>query len=181
MRNDGRIDKYVGSWSIAHTPSLNLPDTSYVCLARGIVLPLSPPTNIDAGLEGTGLVDVNITWSLSKDDENVANYVIYYNTSYDKSGTGYSILDEIQAGMNYYMHSGAGDGNINNYFYYIQANGTSGNTAMNDTQVGKFVVEMPYSMYKHRRLVSIPLVQSDTSNNRRKLQLRPMVRPIRYN
>jgi hypothetical protein len=34
---------------------------------------------------------------------------------------------------------------------------------MNDTQVGKFVVEMPYSMDKPGRLVSIPLVQSDTA------------------
>ena len=126
----------------------------------------APPTNIDAGLEGTGLEDVNITWTLSIDDgsgkDNVNNYAIYRNTSYDGNGTDYDFLDEIPNGTNHYIDIGAGDGDPSNYFYYIQTNGTSGEVTKNDTQVGKFVREMKYSVDAPRELISIPLEQSDT-------------------
>lgn len=124
---------------------------------------LTPPTNIDARLDEIDFQDVNITWNLSKDDENIANYALYYNTSYEKNGTGYSFLSEIAAGVNYYVHSSAGDGDSNNYFYYIQANGTSGENARNETQVAKYAREMPYSVDASEQLISLPLVQSETN------------------
>jgi len=106
----------------------------------------------------------NIT--IQKDDgsgkDNVNNYAIYRNSSFESNGTGYEFLDEIPNGTNHYIDIGAGDGDPSNYFYYIQTNGTSGEVTKNDTQVGKFVKEMKYSIDAPRQLISIPLEQSDT-------------------
>ena len=123
---------------------------------------VEPPTNISTKLQNEDYQDVNITWTLSKDDgsgeNDIQNYTIYYSESYNSTGAGYDALKELPNGTTYYVHEYAGDEDPNNYFYYVQANDASGNTNWTD-QAGKFVREMPSG----RQLVSIPLVQSDTA------------------
>jgi len=126
-----------------------------------------PPTNVTSELTGSSFENVTIQWNLSKDDSagknNVNNYAIYRNKSYENNGLSYDFLAEIPNGTNYYVDNGAGDGDSNNYFYYIQANSTSGENARNETQVAKYVREMPYSVDAPRQLISMPLGQSDTN------------------
>jgi len=98
---------------------------------HGDMIPPGPPTNLDAELSGTDLENITLTWTLSTDDgngtEDVKNYAIYRNGSYNKEGVGYIFLAEVTNGTSYYIDVNSGDGNSNNYFYYVQANDTSNN------------------------------------------------------
>jgi hypothetical protein len=106
------------------------------------------PTNIDAGLEGAGLEDVNITWTLSKDDgggeNDVVGYDIYYNQTYtgedyNKSKT-YTKISFVSAGVSYFVHENDGL-NTTDSFYYVVVKDGSGNTDATVDQAGKIVKE----------------------------------------
>jgi hypothetical protein len=106
------------------------------------------PTNIDAGLEGAGLEDVNITWTLSKDDgageNDVVGYDIYYNQTYtgedyNKSRT-YTKIGDVSAGVSYFVHENDGL-NTTDSFYYVVVKDGSGNTEATVDQAGKIVKE----------------------------------------
>jgi len=118
----------------------------------------APPTDLGGGLEGIDFSDVNITWLPSKDDEKVANYTIYYSTSYNRYGFGYKFLASLPPGSSYFVHRGVGKGDPNNYFYYVQANTSLGRISRNETQVAKFTKTFPSA---GRYLVSIPVFQED--------------------
>jgi hypothetical protein len=118
-----------------------------------------PPYNITAELEGLSLSDVNISWELSWDDgsPDFHNYAIYYNEDFDNKGLGYRYLAEISPGNSFYVHSAAGHGNPPNYFYYVQANDSSGIPGRSPNQVAKFTK----SLLEGWNLVSIPLSMDD--------------------
>jgi len=125
--------------------------------------PPVPPTLTSAVLSGPDNQDVTINWELSGDDgsgeDDVVEYEIYYSTSYAADGSGYTLLATVAPGTTTYTHAGAGDGDPDNYFYYVQAVDGCGQIGWNG-QAGKFVRELRGG---YKEMVSIPLVQADTS------------------
>lgn len=128
------------------------------------------PSGLDAVLEGPISGDVRLTWNLSPDDgagmDNIVSYVVYHGTAYDKDGTGYQYLGEVPAGTNTYVHSGAGNGDGNSYFYYIGARYTIGEPVpaetfvdVNPNQIAKYGRFLPAGMH----FVSIPIMPHDVS------------------
>jgi len=126
--------------------------------------PVEPPTNLSAELTGDSLENVTISWDASLDDPvNVTNYALYYNTHYNSYGLNYKFLTEVSAlgASKYYLTVlGIGEGDPNNYFFYVQANSTVGfSCARNDTQVAKFTKSLATGI----QLISIPLILNNTN------------------
>ncbi len=115
----------------------------------------------NAALSGVDLDDVAITWSASPDDGGAENdvtaYEIYYGTSYDSNGNGYSLLDTVPAGSTSWTHVGGGQSDTNTYFYLVRAIDDIGQKAFN-RQAIKFSRHLAAGM----ELISIPVVMSDT-------------------
>jgi hypothetical protein len=124
--------------------------------------PPAAPSLVSAALSSAVDEDVAISWSLSADDgagdSDVSHYEIYYSTVYDCDGDGYSNLGQVDSGEYQFTHTLAGDGDWSNYFYYVQANDTSGNINWSG-QAGKFVRHFE----EGKQIASIPLVQDDTT------------------
>lgn len=118
-----------------------------------------PPYALSAQLEGVLLSDVNISWNLSWDDgkPGFQNYAIFNSQSYVSDRSGYDFLAEVPSGTGSFIHSGAGHGDIENYFYYVQANDSSGYPGKSYGQVAKFTKGLKAGM----NLVSIPLILTD--------------------
>jgi len=125
--------------------------------------PPYPPVFLSAKLTSFDNTDVTLTWNLSGDDgageDDVIAYRIYYGTTYSKYGSGYKLLDTVPAGTTTYTHLDAGDGDLNNYFYFIIAIDFEGLSSWKG-QAGKYVRELRGG---HKEMISIPLIQSDTS------------------
>jgi hypothetical protein len=122
--------------------------------------PIGPPTNVWAELDGLAYENVTISWVLSSEDPgSVDHYSIYYDTEFDEDGIGYDYLDQVPAGVNSYIHVGAGYGDLTNYYYYVQSNSTGNETGRSLEQVGKFARNLDSGM----QLASIPLEQKDDS------------------
>jgi hypothetical protein len=128
------------------------------------------PTDISVSLDGPGLSDVRVEWNISADDgagkNNVVSYVVYYSTTYDENGAGYSPLAEVPAGTDYYIHGSGGNGDGNSYFYYVGARYGLGEPVpsetfidVNATQIAKYGRFLPAG--KH--FVSLPIVPDDAS------------------
>lgn len=134
-----------------------------------VASPISPPTNIEARLSGAGLRNIRIDWLASENDTGpggfVDRYDVLYGSSYDKEGSGYSVLGSVPAtGLpSYsYSHVGGGEGDGSNYFYLVCAVNALNSTFCASNQAGKFT--RPLS--RGPNLVSIPLIQSDESIER---------------
>lgn len=123
--------------------------------------PPSPPFNFNAVLLGT---DVELSWDASLDDgagdDNIESYSVY------KSNTGVNGAYEFSAwipatGSSSYswIDIGAGDGDLNDYFYIVRANDTTGKEEQNTNKVGKIV----NYLVKEWNLISNPLIQSNTT------------------
>jgi hypothetical protein len=117
-----------------------------------------PPTNLNARLMGPGLVSVDITWDLSLQDQWVTNYSVYHSTTYRSDRQGYQLLGKFPKGTTGYIHAFAGHGDLDNHFYYVQANGTN-SSAQSVMQVAKFTKSVSQGV----QLISIPLEQQDES------------------
>ncbi|MCK4367325.1 MAG: CRTAC1 family protein [Thermoplasmata archaeon] len=128
------------------------------------------PTSFSVSLEGPQMNDVRVSWNLSEDDgagkNNVVSYLIYYSSTYDKDGEGYQPLAEIPSGTDYFVHSLAGNGDANSYFYYIGVKYTVGEPIPSETfvdidssQIAKYGRYLPAG--KH--FVSIPIVPDNPS------------------
>lgn len=137
-----------------------------------------PPFGLSAGLEGVSLSDVKISWSLSPDDglPGFQNYAIYYSQTFRKDKSGYGFLTEVPAGTSYFIQIGGGHGDPSSYFYYVQANNTSGKPGIADEQVAKYV----RSLTKGMNLVSIPLTLADMRLETL-LQIATVERVLTYN
>jgi hypothetical protein len=98
--------------------------------------PAAPPTDLQAELSGASFRDITVTWIDSEYTLQAAD-----------------IAPDTQTWIDY----DAGDGNQNNYFYYITATNSAG-SSQSDEKVGKFVRELSIG----RELISIPLIQSDS-------------------
>lgn len=122
--------------------------------------PPAAPALVWSVLEGPSNENVLISWSLSADDgagdDDVSHYAIYYSVIYD--GDGYSYLGEVNMSETSFTHILAGDGDWNSYFYYVQANDTSGNANWSG-QAGK----LARYLEEGKQIASIPLVQEDTT------------------
>ncbi|MFQ6060642.1 MAG: fibronectin type III domain-containing protein, partial [Thermoplasmata archaeon] len=121
-----------------------------------IAAPL-PPTNVDAHLEGFSFEHVNISWTLSGDDgqgdDDVVHYSIYYGSSYERSAGSYQYLASVPKGTNYYLHSFAGNGDPNSYFYAVLANESYGNARRAPNQAAKYARNLTAGIH----LLSNPL------------------------
>ncbi|MFQ5885537.1 MAG: hypothetical protein ACE5IO_10615, partial [Thermoplasmata archaeon] len=127
-------------------------------------LPPAAPFVLDAYLTGPKWEDVALTWLLSSDDgmgsEDVVRYDIYRNvTAYDGLGMGYQLHDSVPAGMFTYLDSGAGEGNPEDFFYYVCAVDSANMSACSSGQMGKIT----HHLLTGPQLISIPLVQKDPS------------------
>ncbi|UCE39404.1 MAG: PQQ-like beta-propeller repeat protein [Thermoplasmata archaeon] len=127
--------------------------------------PPAPPTNLQAQLVGNGN-DVMVFWDASIDDgsgdDNVLGYTVY------KSSAGVNGPYDFEAWVlatdspTYdWTDVGAGDGDLNDYFYIVRANNTDNNEENNVRKVGKVVNQQA----KGWNLISVPLIQASTSRN----------------
>ena len=117
-----------------------------------------PGTLVRAELQGADWRDVNISWELSPDDPaDVLRYDVYTSSKYAGDGSGYVLIASISAGVDYYVHQGAGWGDQNCYFYIVKAVDIANNSATYPNQAGKFV----RSLQAGWQLVSSPLVLSE--------------------
>ncbi len=154
----------VGDWTITIT-GYDLPKAPqpFALVVNGLIKPIyvpqiQTPSNVWAEITGALRQNVLITWDMS-DETGVDHYDIYYSTEYSEEGAGYEYLASVPVGVHSYNHSGAGQGNPLNFFYYVQANGTTNETGRSPQQVGKFVRILEQGM----NLVSFPLQQRDES------------------
>ena len=122
-----------------------------------------PPRNLNAHLTGTNSENVTLTWNLSWNDGQRANdvtgYEIYRSSTYDKRRIGYSLIGSTPNQTTQHVDSYSGEGDLNNYFYYVCAMNGTGNSSCSSDQASKFT----RSLSKGPNLVSIPLIQSDES------------------
>ncbi|MCK4757414.1 MAG: VCBS repeat-containing protein, partial [Thermoplasmata archaeon] len=121
--------------------------------------PLMPPSNIEAIISGAASEDILLNWTLSLTDEDVSEYKIYRSTTFDPTGSGYTLWDSTGHGMSGYVDSGAGKGDFNNYFYIIGATNEVGEWTNATTQVAKINRQVDAGW----NLISTPVVVSDTS------------------
>lgn len=138
-------------------------ETNNVATADIYVISLQPPNVTEAILSGNDLENVTINWSLSPDDGmgsmTVTGYRIYKNMTYDTDGLGYSSISSLPNGTSTFTNIGAGEGDLNNYFYRVCARDVNNTTACSRIQAGKFT----RPLVKGPNLASIPLIQSDES------------------
>ena len=153
----------ITQWPVGgYSPHDDLPSTSPEQNETMDTDPPAAPVLASAILAGTSNENVLITWSLSADDgaggDDVSHYAVYCAETYDYDGDGYSYLGQAGSGETAFTHALAGDGDWLSYFYYVQANDTSGNGNWSG-QAGKFV----RFLEKGKHLASIPLVQEATT------------------
>ncbi|UCE39383.1 MAG: hypothetical protein JSW00_09230 [Thermoplasmata archaeon] len=127
-------------------------------------LPPTPPLNLGAEISPGALDDVELSWDASSDDGSGEDDVVGYSVY--KSSTGVSGTYEFEAWIlatdstSYsWIDSGAGDGDLNDYFYIVRANDTLNNEEQNTDKVGKMV----NSLVLGWNMISVPLIQSNTS------------------
>ncbi|MEE9340131.1 MAG: PQQ-binding-like beta-propeller repeat protein [Thermoplasmata archaeon] len=118
------------------------------------------PEITSAVLEGPGLSDVRISWNRSSDDgigdDDVVAYSVYSSSQYEGP---YSIVDSMAApdlAQYSWPCVGCGDGDSNNYFYYVTASDGLVESVPSN-KAAKFVNHL----LAGRNIVSIPLVQYD--------------------
>jgi len=86
-------------------------------------------------------------------------YAIFPEIPYEKNGEGYKFLTTVPSGTNYYVHQNTGEGNPNNYFYYVQANTSLAfRFSKNNSQVAKYTKNYEAGRY----LISVPLMLDDS-------------------
>ncbi len=99
------------------------------------------PTGLIAELSPATFTDVWLTWTLSADDgageNDVVQYDVYRGTAYDPSGASYGLIGAVSAGTSVYSDNGAGDGDLNDYFYVVVAVDDDANTASTADQAAK--------------------------------------------
>jgi parallel beta-helix repeat protein len=164
---------YWDNWTTPDADSNGIVDVPFIVTGSNIdYYPLTTPAvfrrpaapaNITAKLEGAFSENVNITWNLSADEnlcyDRVKNYSIYYSSIYDSNGKDYQFLAEVPKGTNYYVHSNAGKGDPNTYFYMVQVNDLYTYSSRNETQVAKFNRDLDAGMH----LISVPLILENES------------------
>jgi parallel beta-helix repeat protein len=120
-----------------------------------------PPRNLYAHITGMNYENVTMTWNLSWNDGQRANdvtgYEIYRSSNYDKERTGYSLIGSTPNQTTQYVDSLSGEGDSNNYFYYVCAINGTGNSSCSSDQAAKFTCPLS----EGSNLISIPLIQSD--------------------
>jgi hypothetical protein len=127
-------------------------------------MPPSPPLNLYAHLFPGIPNNIELIWNASSDDgggdNDVTGYTVY------KSNTGLNGIYEYAAWIpasgspSYnWIDIGFGDGDLNDYFYLVRANDTSNNEEQNTNKACKIV----YYLEEGWNLVSVPLIQSDSS------------------
>jgi hypothetical protein len=123
-------------------------------------VPPLPPVDLLIALLGG---DLELTWGASGDDGAGEDDVIEYNIYRADSVNGpYSVVGTVPADdspMYSWLDSGKGDGDWNNYFYYVRAKDNDTLEDDNENKVGKFVSYLVEGW----NLISVPFEQSDVT------------------
>lgn len=124
----------------------------------------SPPKNLLADLSPFAHASVNLMWNASIDDgggdNDIAGYTVYKSSSGVNGSYEFVAWIPANGSLIYnWTDVGAGDGDLNDYFYMVRANDTSDNEELNLNKVGKVVNYLTEGW----NLISIPLVQENTS------------------
>jgi PKD repeat protein len=143
----------------------NATDSDIMTVTVELRLP-SPPRDLDAILVPGSLEDVKLIWTASLDDgegdNNVAGYTVYKSSNGIYGNYDFAAWIPAQGIPSHtyeWTDFDAGDGDSNNYFYVVRANDTSDDEEQNNNRVGKFVSDLVEGW----NLISVPLIQSDTS------------------
>ncbi len=122
---------------------------------------LAGPTTVTAELSGATSQDVDVIWTPSADEGSAFfdHYALYRGTTYNKYGNGYTFIGTAPAGATAYIDTGAGHGDPDSYFYFVQANSTTGFGAKSTTQASKFTRYLGTGT----NLISVPVLTSDSS------------------
>ncbi|MHA2163168.1 MAG: NosD domain-containing protein [Candidatus Thorarchaeota archaeon] len=158
----GPYQDRLGSDGIGDTPHNLIGNLDHypLTIPNGVTF-FGQPTILDATLSGKDLENVTVTWELSPNDGrglgSVVAYEVYRGANYDIRGTGYLLLTTLPNGTFEFVDSLSGEGDPNNYFYFVCATNLTGVSACSHNQAGKFT----RSLSKGPNLVSSPLIQSD--------------------
>jgi hypothetical protein len=163
--NDGQVHVVWSDRRDDNNPHIDTEEEIYY--KRYPSLGPQPPENLSADLNGTSYENVNISWqgSEASGNQSVHRYDIFHSEAYHLNRSGYSLLGSVQASNESYysyVHTGAGEGDPENHFYYVCAANSTNYFSCSHNQVGKF--SRPLS--KGPNLISIPLVQSNESIER---------------
>jgi hypothetical protein len=137
--------------------------TIYVPYPPSPPSPPAPPKGLKAKLAGS-ITSVKLSWNASDDDGQGENDIVGYSIYKSSNGVNGIYMFEgwipANGSLSYdWWDMNAGDGDWNNYFYYVRANDTLNNEEMNLNKVGKFV----QYMVSDWNMFSVPLAQFDTS------------------
>jgi parallel beta-helix repeat protein len=143
-------------------PIMDISKFVVIDLGPGVPPPIPPQPPVDLIIVLMG-ADLWLGWGPSPDEGggegDVVEYIIYRAVSVD--GPYFEVGTVFADGsMSYsWIDSGVGDGEWNNYFYIVRAKDSEGLEDDNENKVGKFVSPLEIGW----NLISIPLVQSDTT------------------
>ncbi len=132
-----------------------------VCVTQALSKPPPPPVMVKAELTGPGFQDVTLTWGRSFDDGNGVNNVLLYKVWKADSINGpYNIAATVTATHSptyTWPDTGAGHGEFQNHFYYVQAN-----SSLYDSPPTKLAAKFYRTMSAGgKQLLSFPLLQAD--------------------
>ncbi|UCE36236.1 MAG: right-handed parallel beta-helix repeat-containing protein [Thermoplasmata archaeon] len=146
-------------------PFMDMSKFVVIDLGPGIPPPKKPlpPVDLEIALVGSNLEEIELSWGASGDDgagaDDVVEYIIYraesVNGPYSEAGS----VPADDSPTYSWIDSGLGDGEWNNYFYIVKAKDSDGLEDDNNNKVGKFVSSLDSGW----NMISVPLVQSDTS------------------
>jgi parallel beta-helix repeat protein len=156
----GPLQNVIGSDGIGDSPNMvdfGTWDRYPLMSPSGPVFPV-PPLFLIAYLSGQNMENVTLVWLGSPDDggglKSVVRYEIYRNSTYDSRGLSYGFVGSVPNGTYRFVDSLAGEGNPNNYFYFVCAVDFLDNSTCVKNQAGKFT----RSLSKGPNIVSVPLM-----------------------
>jgi Fe-S cluster biogenesis protein NfuA len=119
-----------------------------------------PPTNLSARLWGADLEHLYLEWNISLDDgggrKNVVAYQVFKQTIFNPGGVGYAPQGFHPAPYHFEVDNWTGEGDPNDYFYYVCVYTNFSQSSCTINQAAKFT----RTLSKGPNLVSIPLIQS---------------------
>ncbi|UCE73637.1 MAG: hypothetical protein JSV56_11515, partial [Methanomassiliicoccales archaeon] len=143
-------------------PLMDISKWVIVDLSPGVPPPVPPLPPVDLSIVLLG-PDLELSWGASPDDGggagDVRSYEIYRSESVNGPFTFVANVTADGSPSYSWIDPGLGDGEYNNYFYIVRAKDEEGLEDDNENKVGKFVS----SLDEGWNMISVPLVQSDTS------------------
>jgi cysteinyl-tRNA synthetase len=124
----------------------------------------APPLNLNSELYPSAIQsDVRLVWDASSDDGagdmDVSEYVIYRSKDIMGPYSNIATLPATASPSYTYIDSGAGDGDLNNYFYKVHAIDYLGAEELNVNRVAKWTTQLDVGW----NIFSIPVLQNNSA------------------